>query len=84
MWAVAFFAGESDGADDESPGQARQRALADPNAPFMARTEAAYALANIGGAEAWAALERAAEHDASERVRHAAARPLQKLTTRPD
>jgi len=57
--------------------------LADPHAPFMARMEAAYALAAIGGAEAWAVLEQAAEHDASERVRQAAARPLLDLTRHP-
>ena len=57
--------------------------LAAPHAPFMARMEAAYALAAIGGEEAWAALERAAEHDANDRVRQAAAGQLLDLTRHP-
>ncbi len=47
--------------------------LAEPGVSFMARVEAAYALAAIGGKEAWAALEEVAAHDSNERVRRAAA-----------
>jgi HEAT repeat protein len=46
--------------------------LAEPGTSFMARVEAAYALADIGGEEAWAALDEAAARDSNERVRRAA------------
>jgi HEAT repeat protein len=46
--------------------------LAGPGVSFMARVEAAYALAAIGGEDAWAALEEAAARDSNERVRRAA------------
>jgi len=46
--------------------------LAEPGVSFMARVEAAYALAAIGGEDAWAALEEAAARDSNERVRRAA------------
>ena len=54
--------------------------LNDSTAPFMARVEAAHALATIGGTEAETALEWAAQHDTNERVRHAAAQRLSKDT----
>jgi HEAT repeat protein len=46
--------------------------LEEPVASFMVRVEAAYALADIGGEEAWAALDEAAAGDSNERVRRAA------------